>query len=106
MFKGQRVIEKTSAHKRAFVKGKNKVVVKVTDKNGNLVNNLDINFRISRPTNHNYTMDFKTENFKLEDGEYVTYLDLPLKGNWNVTGNFKAINDVGYIYIKSDATEQ
>lgn len=106
MFKGQRVIEKTSAHKKTFIKGKNKVAIKVTDKAGNIVNDLDINFRISRPTNHKYTMDFKTEDFKIENGEYVTYLDLPLKGNWNVTGNFKASNDVGYIYIKSDATEQ
>lgn len=106
MFKAQRVIEKSSLHKNSFVKGKNKVAVLVTDKDGNIVNDLEINFRISRPTNHKFTMDFKTEDFKLENGEFVTYLELPLKGNWNVTANFKTSTDTGYLYIKSDATEQ
>ncbi|NVJ52156.1 MAG: FixH family protein [Campylobacteraceae bacterium] len=106
MFKGQRVIEKTSAHKKSFIKGKNKVEILAKDKAGNVVKDLDINLRISRPTNHKFTMDFKTADFKLEDGKYVMYFDLPLKGNWNVTGNFKTSIDVGYIYIKSDAKEQ
>ncbi|RXJ88574.1 hypothetical protein CRV01_12585 [Arcobacter sp. CECT 8983] len=106
MFKGQRVIEKTSAHKKSFVKGKNKVAIIVRDKAGNIVDNLGINFRVSRPTNHKFTMDFKTEDFKFEDGKYIKYFELPLKGNWNVTGNFKASDDIGYLYIKSDATEQ
>lgn len=106
MFKAQRVIEKNSKHKKSFIKGKNKVSIKVTDKAGNLVKDLDINFRISRPTNHKYTMDFKTSDFKLEDNTYIAYFDLPLKGNWNVTGNFNSSDDKAYFYIKSDATEQ
>jgi len=106
IFKAQRVIEKLSTHKNSFVKGKNKVAIKVVNKIGKSIDDLQINFRISRPTNHKYTMDFKTEDFKFIDGEYVTYLNLPLKGNWNVTANFKVLDDMGYLYIKSNATEQ
>lgn len=106
MFMAQRVIEKKSLHKNAFVKGSNTLSVYVTDKQGNVVDNLDISLRVSRPTNHKSTIDFKNEDFKQENGKYVTNIELPLKGNWNVTGKFTVSNNPGYFYIKSDATEQ
>lgn len=106
IFKAQRVIEKSSLHKKAFTRGTNSVSILVKDKNGNAVENLDIALRVTRPTNHKFTMDFKNEDFKFENGKYTTTFELPLKGNWNVTGKFVASNDTGYFYIKSDATEQ
>ncbi len=106
MFKAQRVIEKESKHKKVFFKGDNTVSILITDKAGNSIDNVKIKLRISRPTNHNHTMDFIEEDFSLENGKYTKLVSLPLKGNWNVTGNFSIGEDTGYFYLKSDAIEQ
>lgn len=104
MFLGQRVIEEKSNHKDIFTFGENSIVVSIKDKQtGKLVENVAVKLRVSRPTNHNNTMDFTNENFKLVDGVNSLNFDLPLKGNWNITGQFIIGSDVGYLYIKSNA---
>ncbi|WP_421715914.1 hypothetical protein [Arcobacter arenosus] len=96
MFLAQRVIEKVSKHKDIFNFGtKNEVNITVSDKKtGKNIENFDVKLRISRPTNHDATMDFNEKQFKV---------DLPLKGNWNITGQVKVADDIGYFYIKSNA---
>lgn len=104
MFLAQRAIEEKSQHKDIFNNGKdNKIVVYVKDKNGIEQNNVEISFRVSRPTNHHSTMDFTNEDFKLVNNKYNLEVNLPLKGNWNITGTFKIGSDVGYLFIKSNA---
>ncbi len=44
-----------------------------------------------------------TKEFNLSNNKFDVEVDLPLKGNWNVTGNFKIGSDTGYIFIKSNA---
>ncbi len=95
VFLAQRVIEKVSKHKDIFNFGSNELKVNLTDKNtGKIIEDFDVKLRISRPTNHDATIDFDEKQFKV---------DLPLKGNWNITGQVKVSDDIGYFYIKSNA---
>ena len=104
MFLGQRVIEKKSTHKDIFSFGKNIIKVSVLEKeNKKLIKDVGIQLRLSRPTSHERTMDFTNNDFKTENGINSLNVDLPLKGNWNITGQFKVGSDIGYFYIKSNA---
>lgn len=104
MFLSQRVLEEKSKHKNTFVNGKNIFSIKVLDKKTQKeVKDIDISFRVSRPTNHNNTMDFENKDFTFISGNHNLTVDLPLKGNWNITATFKIANDTGYLYIKSNA---
>ncbi len=104
IFLSQRVLEKKSTHKDIFRNGKNRVSIMIKDKKSSkIIENVDISFRISRPTNHNNTMDFTTEDFTTFEEKRVLTIKLPLKGNWNITATFKIGDDVGYFYIKSNA---
>ena len=104
MFLSQRALEEKSTHKDIFINGQNKITITIKDKvSGLFVNATDLSLRISRPTNHHNTLDFKHDNFKHDDKKHILDVNLPLKGNWNATGEFKVGNDVGYIYIKSNA---
>ncbi|MCP4971267.1 MAG: hypothetical protein GY932_11840 [Arcobacter sp.] len=103
VFLSQRVIEEKSNHKKIFINGNNNIDIVIKDKNGIIQENVDISFRISRPTNHNNTMDFTTKDFIFMNDKYSIKIDLPLKGNWNVTATFKIGKEIGYLFIKSDA---
>ena len=104
MFLGQRVIEKKSNHKDIFKFGENKVLVTIVDKKTKeVIKNSEIKIRVSKPTNHEQTMDFVKKDFKNENGKEILDFKLPLKGNWNITGQFIVGNDIGYFYIKSNA---
>ncbi len=104
MFLAQRVIEEKSDHKDIFKLDKNKILVSVMEKNSKqLIKDIKIKLRLSRPTNHGSTMDFTEDSFKTEDGINKLDVDLPLKGNWNITGQIIVGNDIGYFYIKSNA---
>lgn len=104
MFLSQRVLEEKSKHKDIFLNGKNNISLVVLDKKTkNLIKDIDISFRISRPTNHNNTMDFMSKDFKEDKNKYNLTVDLPLEGNWNVTARFKIKQNIGYFYIKSNA---
>lgn len=103
MFLSQRVIEEKSKHKDIFNIGKNNIIVFARDKNSIMQKNIEISLRISRPTNHHNTMDFTNNEFTLTNSKFNVEVDLPLKGNWNVTGSFKIGSDIGYLFIKSNA---
>ena len=104
MFLAQRAIEEKSNHKDTFIHGKNSLIVLIKDKkSGSIIKNVEISLRISRPTNHNNTMDFENKDFNLTNAGYQLDVELPLKGNWNATGSFKVDDNIGYFYIKSNA---
>ncbi len=103
IYLSQRVLEEKSKHKDIFINGKNIIQITVEDKNGLKQKDIKISLRISRPTNHHNTMDFINKDFVQNDSNYSLDVDLPLKGNWNITGTFKIGSDIGYLYIKSNA---
>jgi hypothetical protein len=103
IYLSQRALEEKSNHKDIFINGKNNIVINVKDKIGVKQKNIEISLRVSRPTNHNNTMDFINKDFVLTDDKYNLNVELPLKGNWNITGTFKIGSDIGYLFIKSNA---
>ncbi len=104
MFLSQRVLEEKSKHKDIFINGKNLISLAFIDKKTkSLIKDVDISLRVSKPTNHNNTMDFMSKDFKENVSKYNLDVDLPFKGNWNITAKFKIGEDTGYFYIKSNA---
>ncbi len=104
LFLAQRVIEEKSTHKDILKKGENKALVSIVDKRtSKKIDDVKIEFRVSRPTNHNHTKDFFNKDFKKENGENILDFNLALKGNWNITATFKVGDNTGYLYIKSNA---
>lgn len=104
MFLAQRAIEKKSLHKGAFKLGQNSIYISVNENESKqLIKNVQIKLRLSRPTNHSNTLDFTEKDFTTKDGINRLNVDLPLKGNWNITGQIIIGNDTGYFYIKSNA---
>lgn len=104
MFLSQRVLEEKSNHKNIFINGNNKIYVEIIDKETlKPVDNAVINLGITRPTNNNNSQSYSNEDIKYLDGKYSLDFTLPLKGNWNITGTFKIGDNIGYLFIKSDA---
>ncbi len=103
IFLSQRVIEKNSTHKNIFIKGKNYISVVIKDKDKNILNTVKIKLRVTRPTNHNNTIDLTNKEFIFKNNKYSSTIELPLKGNWNITGTFEIDKDIGYFYLKSNA---
>ena len=104
MFLGQRVIEKKSIHKNIFKLKDNAITIYVEERESQqLVKDVKIKLRLSRPTNHGSTMDFSENDFKSVNGINSLNVELPLKGNWNITGQIIVGNNIGYFYIKSNA---
>jgi hypothetical protein len=99
MFLSQRVIEEKSKHKDVFKVGSNIIVVQIKDKaTGKIINDVKMEFSVYKPTNDNNNIEFNNEN-KNSKFEF----ELPLKGNWNISGVFKIKNDTGYFFVKSNA---
>ncbi len=104
LFLAQRAIEEKSNHKDILKKGENEVFVSIVDKKtSKKISDVKIEFRVSRPTNHNHTKDFFNKDFKKLNGENILDFNLPLKGNWNITATFRVEDNTGYLYIKSNA---
>lgn len=103
IFASQRVLEDKSDHKKLFINGENHINILIKNKDKDVVTNVIINLRITRPTNHHNTIDLKNEDFKFENNKYNSTVKLPLKGNWNINATFKIDDDIGYFYLKSDA---
>ena len=95
LFYSQRVLEKKSEHKNLFKKGENSISIKLFDMQGNEVNDMLLNFRVTKATNNKSDMDFDSANVKV---------NIPIQGNWNVTGTVETKDgNKGYFYIKTNA---
>lgn len=104
MFLSQRVIEEKSLHKDIFKQGDNSLIIEIKDKKtGKVIENIEINMNITRPTNDNNIIDFSNNDFQFENNIYKYKFEIPFKGNWNITGTFKIGKDIGYFYLKSNA---
>ncbi|WP_428023633.1 FixH family protein [Arcobacter sp.] len=103
VFLSQRVIDDKSTHKDIFNKGSNSVKFELSDKNGLVVNNAKINFKVTRTTNSYSDIDINNN----ENGNYSFNFDLAKEGNWNITGTIDTNDgEKGYFYIKSNATSK
>lgn len=103
IFLSQRAIEKKSTHKNILHEGKNSVKVLISDKKGNFIKNVMINFRVTKATNNSNIIDVKDDGFKKESNSYTTSINIPKKGNWNIIATFEIENSKGYLFIKTNA---
>ncbi|WP_419763818.1 MAG: hypothetical protein ACNI28_08430 [Arcobacter sp.] len=100
VFLSQRVIGDKSSHKDIFKKGSNRITFEISDKNGLKIDNVDINFKVTRSTN-SYS-DIDISNVENKTNTFV--FDLEKEGNWNITGTIEISDgEKGYFYIKSNA---
>ena len=70
IFLSQRVLENKSKHKDLFQKGKNSLVVELSDKEGNKLDSI-IKFKVTRATNSYSDIDMDNEKTKLNSFDFV-----------------------------------
>jgi hypothetical protein len=74
---------------------------KITDKNGNIVDNAKISVVLTRPDRREF--DMKLTDAKLENGVYVfDSVSLPKEGRWNIISEIVVDKFSRYYNLKSD----
>lgn len=102
IFYSQRVIETKSKHKDVLKIGNNKIDVVIKNKKTQaVITNAQITLRVTRATNNK--SDINLDSFKEINGEYQSNFELPLKGNWNITGVVSVGETKGYLFLKTNA---
>lgn len=103
IYLSQRVLEKKSNHRDILHTGKNSVKILISDKNGNFIKDVMINFRVTKATNNNNIIDVENEQFLKNTDSYLTSVEIPKKGNWNIIATFEIDSSKGYLFIKTNA---
>ena len=73
---------------------------KLTDKNGNVINDANLTLIFSRPTND--AKDIKAKPSSIKEGVYSFEVDLPKEGRWDLMLYVKAGNKERYYNLKTD----
>ncbi|RXI28480.1 hypothetical protein [Aliarcobacter trophiarum] len=100
---GQRVIEKYSNHKDILKVGDNSLNIIVLNKTTNERMPISIDLLITKTMSDDSNLNLKDENFINEKNLYTTNFNLSEETNWIITGSFKIENEIGYIFIKTNA---
>lgn len=100
---GQRVIEKYSNHKGILKVGENSLNIVVFNKTTNERMPIVIDLLITKTMSNESDVNLKDENFGNENNLYSTSFKLNEETNWIITGSFKIENEIGYIFIKTNA---
>ncbi|AXK48214.1 hypothetical protein CRU87_01070 [Aliarcobacter trophiarum LMG 25534] len=100
---GQRVIEKYSNHKDILKVGDNSLNIVVLNKTTNEKMPISIDLLITKTMSDDSNLNLKDENFINEKNLYTTNFNLSEETNWIITGSFKIENEIGYIFIKTNA---
>lgn len=78
---------------------------KVTDKNGNSVDNATVEAILTRPDRHEF--DIKLSNPKIENGIYTfDSVTLPKEGRWNMISKITIGENSRYLNLKADTREK
>lgn len=99
----QRVLEKYSAHRNILKIGQNNLKVIVTDKITNEKKDIKIEIIVSKTISADSDTILTNENFNSNEGIYSSDVEIKDENNWLITGSFKVDDNVGYIYIKTNA---
>ena len=102
----QRVLKLKSEHKNIFNIGANDLAIKVIDKNTKEVKDLDFNIKVTKSNTKKDDIFLDNNNFKFDGKSYNTNFDIKDENNWNITGNVTVGEDIGYIFIKSNAIQK
>ena len=99
----QRVLEKKTKHKNLLVLGTNELKIKVINKKTNLKENVLVNLNITKSISNDSDIFLNNSNFKESDKTYANTFNIKEENNWNITGSFTVGNEIGYIFIKTNA---
>lgn len=100
----QRVLEKKSKHKNVLNVGKNTLTLYAIDKKTQEKKTIKISLKITKSNSNNSDLILTNKNFKNTNKQYSTMLEINEENNWNITGSFEVNGDMGYIYIKTNAS--
>lgn len=77
------------------------LVYKITDKEGNAVNNAEFEVIVTRPNIHDY--DMTLESPKVSDGVYrFKRVTLPKEGRWDIMAKVSIADDMRFYNLKAD----
>ena len=100
---GQRVIEKYSKHKDNLKVGNNTLNIYVADKNSNQKVPVEIDLIITKTMSDESDINLKNDNFNNIENTYSSTFELKEPTNWIITGSFKVEDNIGYVFIKTNA---
>lgn len=100
----QRVLEKKSKHKNVLNIGDNNLTLYVIDKKTQEKKTIKISLKITKSNSNESDLILTNKNFKNTNKEYATVLRINEENNWNMTGSFEIDGNMGYIYIKTNAS--
>ena len=64
---------------------------------------INIDLLITKTMSDDSNLNLKDENFTKDKNIYTTNFSLNEETNWIITGSFKAEDDTGFIFIKTNA---
>lgn len=102
----QRVLEKSSQHKNMLKIGENNLKFVVIDKKTNEKKDVTAELTVTKSSVNSSDIIINNNNLKNENGSYSSLFEIKELNNWNITGSFKVDEDIGYIYIKTNAIKE
>ena len=99
----QRVLEKFSKHKNLLKVGQNSLKAIVYDKTTNEKKDVIIELVVTKSNSNSSDLIINNNNLRNDDKIYNTIFEIKEANNWNITGSFKIDENIGYIFIKTNA---
>ncbi len=99
----QRVLEKISTHKDLLKVGNNSFTIIVEDLKTKKSQDAVINLKIEKSINKDNDISINNSNFKNENGNFTSTVNIKDVNNWHITGTIKVNDETGYIFIKTNA---
>ena len=75
----------------------------VADKNSNQKVPVEIDLIITKTMSDESDINLKNDNFKNNENTYSSTFELKEPTNWIITGSFKVEDNIGYVFIKTNA---
>ena len=99
----QRVLEKKTKHKNLLRLGDNNLEINVINKKTNKKEDVLVKLNVTKSISNDSDIFLDNSNFKISNKTYKTTFDIKEENNWNITGTFTVDNQIGYIFIKTNA---
>ena len=103
MMYAQRVIEKHSKHKDSLKVGENSLKIVIIDKQTNEKKDVDVSLIVTKSIADDSDIVLNSEKFLNDNKIYSAKFEIKESNNWNISGSFKVGENIGYIFIKTNA---
>ena len=103
MMYAQRVIEKHSKHKDSLKVGENSLKIVIIDKQTNKKKDVDVSLIVTKSIADDSDIVLNSEKFINDNKIYSTKFEIKESNNWIISGSFKVGENIGYIFIKTNA---